>query len=180
MIYIYLKDDIHFDDINSDKTYALLSSVNATTDVKELDDKHPLHKLIRYNQFVSFSSQIKLLIDKVDNLHIKYGGMCFLWDNYPNYYKRFVDNVELVFNYDYVVDPLNNNLLLDKSGPMATIDKLVLNTIFKYKGSKLLYYRPTAKLINLGKEKIIEFLKDATPDDIRNSPLFTIRIKNPI
>lgn len=185
MIYIYLKDDIHFKDIKTNNTFALLSSINATTDVKEpalsnLYKRRPLHKLLRYNQFVSFSNQTKLLIDKVDDMHLKYGGMCFLWGDNPNCYKKYIENVEMLFNYDYIVDPLNNNSLLDRSDNLATIDKLVLNTIFKYKDSKLLYYRPIDDFIEYKKEDIVNTLKDATPDDIRNSPLFTIKIKNPV
>lgn len=173
MIYIYLKDDIHFKDINSSNTFALLSSVNATNDTKENDKKRPLHRLIRYNQFKTFDDEVKLLLNNVNDLHLKYGGMCFLWDDTPSYYDTYKNNINLILKNEYIVDPLNNNQLLERSNTLATIDKLILEKIFLYKDSDLLHYRPTDKFNGMNRNQIKDFFKNLTPKDIKNCKYFT-------
>lgn len=177
MLHIYLFDDIKFTQLEGEE-YALLSSVNTTNDVKEKEEKPaPLHRLIRYDEFVCFDRKLKHLVNKTPELHLKYGGICFLYTGELDRYEFVKKHCEYIFKFKYDIDPLGNDINFDKSSPAAAADKIMLRLIFKYKDISVLAYRPTKKFLEMSIDEIKKIAKKITPDTIKNSDLFYKRYK---
>lgn len=159
MTYLYFFDDIKFKNIISSKSYALLSTVNATTDVYEAGkQERELHKEIRWEQFDSFCKQAKILYGKVEDLHLKYGGICFLWDGNKTRFQKVEDHIKWISSMKHSVDILGNKDLLKRSSNLAAADKIILRKSLE--NSKLIWYRPTSKMIKLSQEEIINTLEN--------------------
>lgn len=170
MLHLFIYDDIKFKDIDLPE-YAYISSVNMTNDVKESDTKvAPLHRELRYEEFVCFDRKMKKLINKTPELYAKYGGICFIYTGEGNRLRWVKEHVDYVLKQKYEIDPLGNNELLKKSSPAAYADKIILKTIFKYKDPSLLNYRPTKKFLEMKEGELMKFALKAKPDDIKNNP----------
>lgn len=169
MLHLFIYDDIKFRDINLPE-YCFISSVNMTNNAKEADTSiAPLHREIRYEEFVCFDRKMAKLIDKTPELYAKYGGICFIYTGEGNRLSRVKKHIEFVLKQKYEIDPLGNNQLLEKSSPAAFADKIILKTIFKYKDISLLNYRPTKKFLELTEKELMNLAKNPTPDMIKNN-----------
>ena len=167
MLHLFVYDDIKFRDIDLPE-YCFISSVNMTNNAKEADTTvAPLHREIRYEEFVAFDRKMIKLIDKTPELYAKYGGICFIYTGEGNRLRTVKKHLEFVLKQKYEVDPLGNNLLLDKSSPAAFADKIILKAIFKYKDISLLNYRPTKKFLSLSEDELMKLAKNPTPDKIK-------------
>lgn len=173
MLHLFIYDDIKFREIDLPE-YCFISSVNMTNNAKEKDESlAPLHREIRYEEFVCFDRKMKKLINKTPELYAKYGGICFIYTGEGNRLRYVKEHIDWVLKQKYDVDPLGNNGLLEKSSPAAFADKIILSTIFKYKDSSLINYRPTKKFLELSENELMALSKDATPDKIKkNQELF--------
>ena len=61
MLHLFIYDDIKFREIDKPE-YCFISSVNMTNNAKELDETAaPLHREIRYEEFVCFDRKMKKL-----------------------------------------------------------------------------------------------------------------------
>lgn len=174
MIHITLFDNVHFSDLKEmkelkDKNYGLLVSVNAHADLSE---RTRLHQALRFNDFCCFNKCVKEFANEMDELYLKYGGLCFLWDRDLYRYREVEDNLNFVCQFDYVIDEFGNNDLLNRSSNLAVIDKHILKLVFQEKNPKLIYLRPKKSLEDKPKEEIIEILKGYTGKDLYTSEYF--------
>ena len=178
MIHIIIYDDIHLSDLKNledyddNKLYALEVSVNAHSDVMDNNRDRALHRLLRFNEFCCFDKNVRLIINSVDELYLKYGGLCFLWFNDIDRYKKVEKNIKYLFKFEYKVDEFNSNLLLDRSNTAAAIDKTILRKAFLEKNSDIIYYRPTKELLGMPKDKVMSIISEMTCKDIMKSPYF--------
>ena len=141
-----------------------------TNNAKEADEKvAPLHREIRYEEFVCFDRKMKKLINKTPELYAKYGGVCFIYTGEGNRLRTMKEHIDWVLKQKYDIDPLGNDGLLGLSSPAAFADKIILRTIFKYKDASLINYRPTKKFLELSEKEMLKLSKSATPDDIKNN-----------
>lgn len=169
MLHLFIYDDIKFRDIDLPE-YCFISSVNMTNNAKEADETAaPLHREIRYEEFVCFDRKMKKLINKTPELYAKYGGICFIYTGEGNRLRTLKEHVEYVLKQKYDIDPIGNDGLLELSSPAAYADKIILRTIFKYKDTSLLNYRPTKQFLALSEDELKKLSKTATPDDIKNN-----------
>lgn len=169
MLHLFIYDDIKFREIDLPE-YCFISSVNMTNNAKEADTSiAPLHREIRYEEFVCFDRKMKKLINKTPELYAKYGGVCFIYTGEGNRLRAVKEHIDWVLKQKYDIDPLGNNGLLDKSSPAAFADKIILKTIFKYKDASLINYRPTKKFLGLTEEELFKLSQNAKPDDIKNN-----------
>ena len=179
MVHIMIYDDIHLTDLkelNKDtpnKLYALQVSVNAHSDVLDNNKDRALHRLLRFEEFCCFNKKVKSIVGQVDELYLKYGGLCFLWFNNIERYREVEDNIKFLFQHDYIVDEFNNNLLLERPATPAVIDKFIIRQTFLERDLDLLYYRPTEMILNKSKEEVISIIKDMKSIDIKTSQYFT-------
>lgn len=178
MIHIIIYDDIHLSDFknlkdyDANKLYALEVSVNAHSDVMDSNRDRVLHRLLRFNEFCCFDKNVRSIINSVDELYLKYGGLCFLWFNDLDRYKKVEKNIKYLFQFDYIVDEFNSNLLLERSSTAAAIDKTILRRAFIEKNSDIIYYRPTEELLNMNKEKVMSIIGEMECKDIMDSSYF--------
>lgn len=100
---------------------------------------------------------------------MKYGGICFMYDGEEEITTRVKNHLELVLKQDYEIDPLHNDILLEKSSLQAIADKMILKAIFKYKDISLLAYGPTKKFLETDKSVLMKMAKNPTPDMIKNN-----------
>ena len=174
MLHIFLYDDIKFTDINL-PNFCFITSVNTTNNAMEKDitsapnSRSPLHKLIRYEEFISFDRKTRRLLKRTPELYMKYGGICFMYDGEEEITTRVKNHLELVLKQDYEIDPLHNDILLEKSSLQAIADKMILKAIFKYKDISLLAYGPTKKFLETDKSVLMKMAKNPTPDMIKNN-----------
>lgn len=178
MIHIYLRDDIHASDIRKyNKKQAFLISINAHADVLgENPLFRELHMQIRFNEFKSFNKSLKDVVDKVEDVYLKYGGLCFLWGNNKERYDEVLGNISTVMKYKYDIDNLNNGSLLERSDYRAATDKLILEKVFKYKDPILIYYRPTNEFKTKSKEEVIKILDTMSNEDIKNNTKYFYKL----
>lgn len=174
MLHIFLYDDIKFSDINLPK-FCFITSVNMTNNAMDKDiaespnSRSPLHRLIRYEEFLSFDRKTRRLLKRTPELYMKYGGICFMYGGDEEILAKVKSHLELVLKQDYEIDPLHNNALLEKSSREAIADKMVLKAIFKYKDISLLAYGPTKKFLETDKDILMKMAKNPTPDMIKNN-----------
>ena len=136
MLHLFIYDDIKFKDIDLPE-YCFISSVNMTNNAKEKDESlAPLHREIRYEEFVCFDRKMKKLLNKTPELYAKYGGVCFIYTGEGNRLRTVKEHIDWVLKQKYDIDPIGNNGLLDKSSPAAFADKIILKTIFKMMKNK--------------------------------------------
>lgn len=178
MIHILLRDQLQLKDLKDKHTigYALLSTVNMQNDVIESFVKttagRPTHLKIRYQEFLCFAEKAKIVIEsKIPEVYLKYGGMCFLHSNDGSEKERieaFKNHLNYMFQFDYDIDTIGNNVMLDLASPSATIDKLILELAFKEKDSSILDYGYTPEFLKLEKEEIIKIFNNLTIEEIKN------------
>ena len=176
MIHIIIFDDIHLTDIKkfpdyNSKLYALEVSVNAHSDVLDKDDRL-LHRALRFNEFCCFDKNVKLILPKIDELYLKYGGLCFLWSNDLERFKVVENHIKYLLNFDYIIDDLNNNGLLERSSIDAVIDKLIIKKAFQEKNTDIIYYRPIKEFKLKSKETVLEMMENMSCKDIMKSEFF--------
>lgn len=179
MIHILLRDQLQLKDLKDKHKigYALLSTVNTSNDVIESlvksTLKRPTHLKIRYQEFLCFAEKTKIVIeDKIPEIYLKYGGMCFLHSNGGLEKERieaFKNHLNYIFQFDYDIDPVGNNGMLDLASPGATIDKLILELAFKEKDSSILNYAYTNELLKLEKEEIIKVFNNLSIEEVKNN-----------
>ncbi len=177
MLHLFIYDDIKFSDINLPK-FCFITSVNITNNAMDKDisesptSKSPLHKLIRYEEFISFDRKTRRLLKRTPELYMKYGGICFMYDGEEEVITRVKNHLELVLKQDYEIDPLHNNILLEKSSQsslQAVADKMILKAIFKYKDISLLAYGPTKKFFETDRKVLMKMAENLTPKMIKNN-----------
>ena len=178
MIHIIIFDDVHLTDIknlpdyNTNKLYGVEVSVNAHSDVLDKDDRLLLRTL-RFNEFCCFDKNVRTAAKECDELYLKYGGLCFLWSNDLDRYKKVEDHLKYMFKLEYKIDDLNNNGLFERTNADAAIDKLIIKKAFQEKNTEIIYYRPTEELRSKKKESIIKIMKNMSCKDIMKSKYFS-------
>lgn len=181
MIYLYVHDNICKDDIfekNKLRPQAIVSSVGTSshgfdvTDGKLDENYNEIHRLIRFYQFEAFAKTAKDLINKVDDLHLKYGGLCFLNDGVKERFDVVKQHLDLIMQFPFEYDFLKNDVLL-KGNPKSIIyDRFLLRRIFETKDTSLIHYRPKVGLERYnGNKQILDLIKNATNEEIKQCPL---------
>jgi hypothetical protein len=181
MLYLYIHDNISKQDILSNnliKSQAIVSSVgNSSHGFDVIDGKldecfNEVHRAIRYRQFQSFAETARDLADTIGDLHLKYGGLCFLNDGVKERFTTVKRHLDFIVKHNYSVDHLHNDILLNNDPLAIMYDRFILRRIFETKETGLIFYRPQIGLERYnGNKQILDLIKNATNEEIKQCPL---------
>ena len=173
MIHILCFDNIpkNFDFYSKDK-YAILVSVSTSNNIVQKDSKSDTldqaHFVMRFNEFCCFIDTLKYMISKVDDIYIKFGGLCFMHNMNKEAFEKAEELLRFLFTQNYVVDEFLNNKLLEKSSLRAAYDKLNFRKMLREKDISTLQYC-LKKPYTLTVDELVEKLDKLTIEELKKS-----------
>ena len=156
-------------DFYSKDNYAVLVSVSASNMVIQKNPKsNQAHFVMRFNEFCCFIDTLKYMVSKVDDIYIKFGGVCFMYNMNKESFEKAEELLRFLFTQDYVVDEFSNNQLLEKSNLRAAYDKVNFRKMLREKDTSTLQYCLKGPY-TLTVDELVEKLDKLTIEELKNS-----------